>query len=232
MSLCPDAVLTPVPIADGGEGTVEAMAAASGGKLYEQIVTGPLGEPCRASWALLPDGVCVVEMAQASGLPLVPPACRDPRHTTTYGTGQQLAGLIRAGHRRLLLGLGGSATHDVGLGLMSALGARFLDEGGRELPPVGASLAQVAHIDLAGLEPALSQCQLVAMCDVTNPLCGPQGAASIYRPPKGSRQRLHSPARCRKRPLCTAAGASRGPSSDGCTRRPVRPAAWAQPSWL
>lgn len=184
--LMPDAVLTPVPIADGGEGTVEAMAAASGGKLYEQSVTGPLGQPCRASWALLPGGVCVIEMAQASGLPLVPPARRDPRQTTTYGTGEQLAGLIRAGRRRLLLGLGGSATHDVGLGMMSALGARFLDAGGRELPPVGASLGQVARIDLSRLEPALSQCQLTAICDVTNPLCGPQGAARIYGPQKGA----------------------------------------------
>lgn len=184
--LLPTAVLTPIPIADGGEGTVEAMAAAADGQLHEQSVTGPLGEPRQACWALLPDGVCVVEMAQANGLPLVPIHRRDPRQTTTYGTGQQLAGLIRAGRRRLLLGLGGSATHDVGLGLMSALGARFLDEGGRELPPVGASLAQVAHIDLSGLEPGLAQCQLIAMCDVTNPLCGPQGAASIYGPQKGA----------------------------------------------
>ncbi len=184
--LIPGAILTAIPIADGGEGTVEAMAAAGGGQLHEQPVTGPLGESRCARWALLPDGVCVVEMAQASGLPLVPPNRRDPRYTTTYGTGQQLAALIRAGYRRLLLGLGGSATHDVGMGLMQALGARFLDGAGRPLPPAGASLEQVAHIDLAGLDPALEQCQITAMCDVTNPLCGHQGAAQIYGPQKGA----------------------------------------------
>ncbi len=180
----PEAAVTRVEVADGGEGTVDAFLAVLPGEKRRCRVHGPFGEWVDAAYGRMGE-TAVIEMAAAAGLPL---AAGRPGagQASTYGVGELLADAVAHGARRIVLGLGGSATHDVGLGMMSALGARFLDAGGRELPPVGASLGQVARIDLSRLEPALSQCQLTAICDVTNPLCGPQGAARIYGPQKGA----------------------------------------------
>lgn len=183
----PGAEVVQVPIADGGEGTVEAMVTATGGRFLETTVTGPLGAPVRARWGVLGDGSTgVLEMAAASGLPLVPQTRRDPRVTTTRGTGELLLAALDTGLRKLVLGLGGSATNDGGAGMARALGARLLDQEGRELPEGGAALAGLARIDLAGLDPRLLGLEVLAACDVDNPLCGPRGASVVYGPQKGA----------------------------------------------
>ena len=178
--------LTAVPIADGGEGTVEAMVAAAGGALNRHPTTGPLGEPVEALWGLLPDGSCVLEMAQAAGLPLMPVDRRNPALASTQGFGCQMKALLDQGYRHFVLGLGGSASHDVGMGFLSELGVEFCDEQGQVLPPVGQNLGRVAQIDFANMHPALAQSKLTVICDVTNPLCGPTGAAAVYGPQKGA----------------------------------------------
>ncbi len=183
----PAAEVREVPIADGGEGTVEALVAATGGRLLRSVVTGPLGEPVEAAWGVLGDGTTgVIEMAGASGLPLVPPHRRDPRITTTRGTGELVRAALDLGLSRLVVGIGGSATNDGGAGFARALGARFLDARGEELPDGGAALARLDRIDLSGLDPRLATCELVVACDVDNPLCGPRGASAVYGPQKGA----------------------------------------------
>ncbi|MBI1754004.1 MAG: glycerate kinase [Acidobacteria bacterium] len=183
----PDAEILKVPIADGGEGTVEALAAATGGRIVRTEVRGPLGEPVQAHWGVSGDGrTAFIEMAAASGLPLVPEGRRDPRITSTYGTGQLLKAAMDAGLARLVVGIGGSATNDGGAGMARALGARFLDAEGRELPEGGAALARLARIDLSGLDPRLREASILVACDVDNPLCGPRGASAVYGPQKGA----------------------------------------------
>lgn len=183
----PDAELRLVPIADGGEGTVDALVSATGGKLLETQVAGPLGEPVLARWGVLGDGVtAVIEMAAASGLSLVPAARRDPRLTSTRGTGELLRAALDAGLRRLVVGIGGSATSDGGAGMARALGIRFLDPAGRELPEGGAALARLERIDLGGTDPRLAGAEILVACDVDNPLTGPRGAAAVYGPQKGA----------------------------------------------
>src|SRR3990172_7879957 len=153
----PSAEVVKVPIADGGEGTVDALVAATKGRIEERTVRGPLGDPVKARWGVLGDGqTAVVEMAQASGLPLVPKDRRDPRVATTYGTGELVRAALDAHIRRLVVGIGGSATNDGGAGFARALGVRFLDADGRELPEGGAALARLERIDLAGLDPRLA----------------------------------------------------------------------------
>jgi glycerate kinase len=176
-----------VPIADGGEGTVEALVAATGGRLEYTEVPGPLGEPVRALWGVLGDGrTAVIEMASASGLPLVPKELRDPRITSTAGTGWLVKAALDAGLRKLVIGIGGSATNDGGTGLAQALGARFLDADGASLPQGGGALARLDRIDLAGLDPRLAGLEIMVACDVDNPLTGPRGASAIYGPQKGA----------------------------------------------
>jgi glycerate 2-kinase len=183
----PGAEVVKVPIADGGEGTVDALVVATKGRIEERTVRGPLGEPVRARWGVLGDGAtAVLEMAAASGLPLVPKERRDPRVTTTYGTGELVRAALDAGLAKLVVGIGGSATNDGGTGLARALGARFLDEAGKELPEGGAALARLARIDLAGLDPRLARAQVTVACDVDNPLTGPRGASAVYGPQKGA----------------------------------------------
>ena len=185
----PDATVTELPIADGGEGTVEAMVAATDGKIIPVRVTGPLGEPVDAFFGMLGgslQGTAVIEMAAASGLPLVPLERRDPRITTTRGTGELIRHALDLGCRRLLIGIGGSATNDGGAGMVQALGAHLLDEQGQELPPGGAALAQLAHIVYDTLDPRLHNMAVQVACDVDNPLCGPHGASAIYGPQKGA----------------------------------------------
>jgi glycerate kinase len=183
----PDAEVLKVPIADGGEGTVEALVAATGGRLQHTEVPGPLGEPVRATWGVLGDGqTAVIEMAAASGLPLVPKDARDPRITSTSGTGWLLQAALDAGLRKVVIGIGGSATNDGGTGLARALGVRFLDAAGQPLPEGGAALARLDRIDLAGLDPRLADLELMVACDVDNPLTGPRGASAVYGPQKGA----------------------------------------------
>lgn len=185
-SVLPDAEFRLLPVADGGEGTVEAVASAAGGTFYTARVTGPLGHPVSARYAVLPDGTAVLEMAQASGLPLVPPALRDPGKTTTRGTGELMAAALDQGYRRLLIGIGGSATNDGGAGMARALGARFLDRAGRDLPEGGAALDQLDRIDLSGLDPRLKEVSILVASDVTAPLWGPEGASLVFGPQKGA----------------------------------------------
>ncbi len=183
----PAAVVEAVPMADGGEGTTEALIAAVGGQMVRQVVRGPRGAPVEAGWGILADGkTAVIEMAAASGLVLLAPAERNPLLTTTYGTGELLRSALDAGCRRILLGIGGSATNDGGAGMARALGVRFLDAQGKELAEGGGDLCRLAVIDRSGLDPRLLECEVIIACDVDNPLCGPQGAAAVYGPQKGA----------------------------------------------
>ncbi len=183
----PDLVAVKAPIADGGEGTVEALVAATGGSILHETVQGPLGDPVNAIWGILGDGAtAVIEMAAASGLPLVPQDRRDPRLTSTYGVGQLIRAALHHGLTKIITGVGGSATNDGGAGMASALGARFLDRYGHDLPRGGAALADLYDIDLSGLDPRLEQTEIVVACDVDNPLCGPRGASAVYGPQKGA----------------------------------------------
>lgn len=176
-----------VPVADGGEGTVDALVATTGGKRVTTRVTGPLGNEIEAFWGLSGDGnLAIVEMAAAAGLMLVPPAERNPLVTTTWGLGQLIRAALDAGARRFVVGIGGSATNDAGAGMIQALGGRLLDAEGRDLPPGGGALASLERIDLSGLDPRLSECTIDVACDVDNPLCGPKGASAIFGPQKGA----------------------------------------------
>ncbi|MGA9925899.1 MAG: glycerate kinase [Isosphaeraceae bacterium] len=183
----PSAEIDRVPMADGGEGTVAALVAATGGSYRTVTVTGPLGDPVVASFGLLGDGrTAVLEMASASGLWLVPPALRDPLRATTRGTGQLLLAALKAGARRVIVGIGGSATNDGGAGLGQALGFRLLDTHGRELEPGGGELDRLARIERTDQVAVLGSATIAVACDVTNPLCGPQGASAVYGPQKGA----------------------------------------------
>ena len=178
-------------MADGGEGTVEALTYGTHGQIMATEVTGPLGEKVTAKWGILGDGVsAVVEMTAASGITLVPPEKLDPLVATTYGTGELIRAALNAGRRRLIIGIGGSATNDGGAGMVQALGARLLDEGGKELPWGGAALAKLSRIDISGLDRRLGECQVITACDVTNPLCGEQGASRVYGPQKGATEEM------------------------------------------
>lgn len=183
----PDAEYVSVPVADGGEGTVEAMIAATGGRWMQERVTGPLSEPVTAGWGLSGDGhTAFIEMAEASGLALVPLAARDPRLTTSRGTGELILAALESGARRIIIGIGGSATNDGGAGMVQALGARLLDGNGREIGPGGGALASLNRIDLTHLDSRLKCCEILVACDVTNPLTGENGASYIFGPQKGA----------------------------------------------
>ena len=174
-------------VADGGEGTVDALLRAMGGTRMKTRVTGPLFEEETAEWGLLPGGkTAVMEMAQASGLPYVPADQRDPRSTTSLGTGEMILAALRAGAREILIGIGGSATNDGGLGMLTALGAMFTDRDGKRVKPVGGELIRVAKADFSGLAPLIGETKITVICDVTNPLLGPEGATFIYGPQKGA----------------------------------------------
>ena len=182
----PKAVTDILPAADGGEGTVEAFLYARKGRRCAVEVQDPLGRPVVAEFALLDDGTAVIEMAAASGLPLLKGEERNPMRATTYGTGQLMKAALEAGCRKMILGLGGSATNDGGMGMARALGAVFLDRKGRPLEAGGGSLGELARIDLSGLDPAISRVPVIAAGDVTNPLCGSNGASVVYGPQKGA----------------------------------------------
>ncbi|WP_052397299.1 glycerate kinase [Streptomyces sp. NRRL F-5123] len=183
-AVVPGLDVTALPVADGGDGTVDA-AVAAGFTRRTVRVTGPLGEPVEASYALR-EGTAVVEMAEASGLRHLPPGVFAPRTATTYGTGELLRAALDAGARSIVLGVGGSATTDGGAGMLAALGARLLDAHGAPVAPGGAALAGLATADLGGLDPRLAATEVVLAGDVDNPLLGPTGAAAVYGPQKGA----------------------------------------------
>ena len=187
----PDARYVKVPLADGGEGTVEAMIAATQGKELQARVTGPLNAEVDAVWGLSGDGsTAFIEMAAASGLALVPHDQRNPLLTTSYGTGELITQALNNGAKNIVIGIGGSSTNDAGMGMMQALGVRFLDHDNQELSPGGGSLNQLEHIDISGLDPRLADCAVRVACDVTNPLIGPQGASRIFGPQKGATEEM------------------------------------------
>lgn len=176
-----------LPMADGGEGTVQSLVDAAGGEIIKKEVTGPLGEKVKAFYGLLGDGeTAVIEMAAASGLALVPEEKRNPLKTTTYGTGELIAAALEDGVKEIIIGIGGSATNDAGVGMAQALGAEILDAQGKEISFGGENLDQIAEINLEKLDSRLNDVKILAACDVDNPLYGKEGAAYVYAPQKGA----------------------------------------------
>lgn len=181
----PGAAAEVCPLADGGEGTAEALTAGLNGEMVSAVVTGPLGAPVTCRYGIA-RGLAVVEMAGAAGLPQVPPAARDPMKTTTFGVGEVIRDAIARGCRRFVIGLGGSATNDGGAGMLQALGFDLLDESGAPIPRGAAGLAHLHSIGTAHALPALRDCAFRAACDVENPLCGPLGCSAVFGPQKGA----------------------------------------------
>ena len=177
---------TRLAVADGGEGTVDAVVASLGGSRIDATVEDPLGRPVEAIYGMLPGNRAIIEMAAASGLPLLTHAERNPMLTSTFGTGQLVLHALRNGATEVTLAIGGSATNDGGMGAMRALGVRFLDAAGGELDGTGADLARVASIDATGLDPLVSHARFRLLCDVDNPLLGPCGATRVFAPQKGA----------------------------------------------
>ncbi|MCG0276023.1 MAG: glycerate kinase [Thermosediminibacteraceae bacterium] len=175
-----------VPMADGGEGTVEAVICAAGGRIVKTRVFDPLGRETDSFFGVLPDGTGVIEMAAASGLNLLKPEERNPMMTTTYGTGQLIKAALDYGCRKLIIGIGGSATNDGGVGMAQALGVRFLDAQGKDIGFGGGELSKIERIDISGLDPRVKEAKITVACDVKNVLCGPQGASAVYGPQKGA----------------------------------------------
>ena len=187
LSAAPDAETVLLPVADGGDGTLHSLVDATGGEIFTSTVTGPINTLAEAEWGVMGDGrTAVIEMARASGLAMVPIRRRNPKTTTTLGTGQILREAIERGFDRVIVGLGGSATNDAGVGMATALGAKFLDSSGNVLPSGGAALARLHHIDITAMMETTSGVEIVGATDVTNPLCGPTGASEIFGPQKGA----------------------------------------------
>ncbi|MCY4366891.1 MAG: glycerate kinase [Chloroflexi bacterium] len=187
----PEAETVLVPVADGGDGTLEVLVNSTGGKIFRSIVTGPLGHAVEALWGVMGDGsTAVIEMARASGLAMVPHRRRNPRTTTTFGTGEIIREALERGYERIVVGMGGSATNDAGMGMATALGARFLDDQGKPLPKGGSALARLNKIDITNLHSRLREVTIIGATDVTNPLCGSSGASAIYGPQKGATQEI------------------------------------------
>ena len=184
----PGAEVVSVPMADGGEGTVAAIASATGGRLVPVTVTGPLGERAEALWAIAGDGrTAILETANTAGLTMVPERRRDPLRATSAGLGEALLAALDAGMRRIVIGLGGSAVNDGGMGFLGALGATFRDAEGKALRGCGGELKNVRSAYFAGLDPRLAECELIAASDVRNPLTGANGATAVFGPQKGVR---------------------------------------------
>jgi len=178
----PDAEVLSFPMGDGGEGTVEAVVAATGGEIQTLEVHGPMGEPVRAQYGLLPDGTAIMEMAAASGIELLRPDQLNPMEATTYGTGELLRHLLSEGHFSIVMGIGGSATIDGGTGMARALGFRFFNAAGNKT----AVLAEIRSVDSSQIFQGLEAASIRVACDVTNPLTGPNGAATVFGPQKGA----------------------------------------------
>lgn len=187
----PNSDITVLPIADGGDGTIEVLVEATNGRFIKKEVTGPLGERITAEFGILGDGkTAIIEMARSSGLALVPKDKRNPAITTTYGVGELIREALDRGVKRVLVGIGGSATNDGGAGMAQALGARLLDKEGKELPFGGLALKELVKIDMTNFHPLAKECEVIVMADVKNPLCGPEGASYVYGPQKGGTKEL------------------------------------------
>lgn len=182
---CPGAECTLLPVADGGEGTVEALVAGLGGETLYATVTGPAGAPARAAYGMVGE-TAVMEMAQAAGITLVPAAERNPLAATTFGVGEMVRDAVVRGCRRFIVGIGGSATNDAGAGMLQALGFRLLDSAGNDVPRGGGGLASLVSVDRSSAMPELAECSFRVACDVNNPLCGENGASAVYGPQKGA----------------------------------------------
>ncbi|WP_372774815.1 glycerate kinase [Mangrovibacterium sp.] len=182
----PEAEIKSIPVADGGEGFVQTMLSALGGERVSIQVFDPLRRPVLAFYGILPDGTAVIEMAAASGIELLKPEERDPLQTTTFGTGQLMVDAMKKGCGRIIIGIGGSATNDGGMGMARALGYRFPDKNGDKVSQGGGSLGRIESIDASELNPLLAQTEVLVACDVSNPLTGPNGASAVYGPQKGA----------------------------------------------
>ena len=182
----PDCQVMKLAVADGGEGTIEALLTTMGGSIVKVKVQDPLGRPIEAEYAILKDGTAVIEMSKASGLTLLHLSERNPLFTSTYGTGQLIADALHKGCRKFLIGIGGSATNDAGTGMLEALGYRFLDAEGNVLKGVGLSLEAIMTIDTSAAIPELKSAEFIVACDVESPFHGPKGAAYVYAPQKGA----------------------------------------------
>ena len=186
----PDAEISVLSIADGGEGTVRALCSAADGEIRQAMVQDPLGRSILAEYGVLPDGTAVIEMAAASGITLVSPKERNPLYTSTYGTGQLIRTAINDGCRKFIIGIGGSATNDGGAGMLEALGFALLDERGRIIPRGAIGLSLLKRIDREKAMPALGECEFNIACDVKNPLCGENGASAVFGPQKGASEEM------------------------------------------
>lgn len=184
LAACPDAEVFVRPMADGGEGTAFALAAAMGGEMVQVNVHGPLGDKVTAQYGMA-GRTAVMEMAQASGITLIPREKLVPMRTSTVGVGEMILDAISRGCREFIIGIGGSATNDGGMGMLTALGVRFLDGSGRELAPCGGALGQVKTVDTSGISSLLGECNFRIACDVKNPLCGDNGCSAVFGPQKG-----------------------------------------------
>lgn len=186
----PDCETVCLEMADGGEGTIDALCSTLDGTRVEVTVNDPLGRPVVSEYAVVEipgeELTAVIEMSKVSGLTLVPTDLRNPLHTSTFGTGELILDALGRGCRHFLIGIGGSATNDGGTGMLAALGWRFLDSSGNELPPIGASLGKILAISSEGRDRRLDGCTFVTACDVDNPFCGPDGAACVFAPQKGA----------------------------------------------
>ena len=184
----PDATYCSIPVADGGEGTVQSLIDATQGKIIELSVTGPLGLPVEAFYGLLGDNsdTAAIEMAAASGLHHVPTELRDPKKTSSYGTGELIKAALDQGVKKIIIGLGGSATNDGGIGMLSALGIVFTDATNNKIETNGAGLQHIKNINIDALDPRLKECEIMVACDVDNPLCGELGASHVFGPQKGA----------------------------------------------
>ena len=183
----PNATYVKLPMADGGEGTVQSLVDATEGRLISAEVCAPLGNKVKAEFGLSGDGrTAIIEMAAASGLHLVPPEARNPLRTTSYGTGELICAALDEGVEKIIVGIGGSATNDGGAGMIQALGGKLLKADGTPIALGGAGLGELTTIDLSGLDPRLSELVIEVACDVNNPLCGPKGASAVFGPQKGA----------------------------------------------
>ena len=183
----PECEVVKVNVADGGEGTMDALRSTLGGQWVTVAAADPLGRPRNVSYVVLGDGnTAVIEMSAASGLPLLEPQERNPMLTSTFGTGEMIVDALSRGCRRFLVGIGGSATNDAGMGMLEALGLRFIDKDGKVLPGRGESMSEVVDIDMSHVSPEVKESEFIIACDVDSPFCGPRGAAYVFSPQKGA----------------------------------------------
>ncbi|MBR5010966.1 MAG: glycerate kinase, partial [Clostridia bacterium] len=192
LDVYPDAVVSVCALADGGEGTTLALTEGLDGKLEHITVTGPLGKKVDAFYGVLPDGTAVIEMAAAAGITLINDNERNPLNTTTFGVGELILDAVKKGCRKFIIGIGGSATNDGGIGMLTALGYKFLDAQNKPVSIFGNGLEKIAHIDDTKVYPELKDCTFKIACDVTNPLCGDNGCSAVYGPQKGATPKIIS----------------------------------------